>query len=65
MSYIHTKTCYSLTFSHRASDIFPLILKADGYDILNINANIKCHSNYFIAKAEIRVLEMTENESLS
>ena len=31
-------------------------------DILNINANIKCHSNYFIAKAEIRVLEMTENE---
>ena len=60
MSYIHTKTCYSIRFSHRAPDIFPLILKAAGIDILNINANINCHSNSFIAEAEIRVLEMTE-----
>ena len=28
--YIHTKTCYSIRFSHKTSDIFPLILKSVG-----------------------------------
>ena len=60
MSYIRTKKCYSISFSHRASDIFPLIIKAAGINILNINVNINCNSKSFIAEAEIRVLEMTE-----